>query len=359
MASARVVLAGVLALPVLLIQVVNAILVLVLSIPSILLLKYSNDSKITHKDDVPKHAIITGGSSGIGLAVAQECVDQGFDKVTILARDTTKLKQAKAQLERDNTTTTICTVSVDVSDANAMKHMAPTLFTETPTTSWTFVCCCAGTAQASTFANVSSETVSHLNNVNYLGTVYTVQALVPHMTAGHVTLTSSAAGQLGVFGYTAYSPTKFALRGLAEALHMEWIDSDLSIQLVFPPDTDTPGYHEESKGKPLETQLLSETAGLMSSTTVGKQMVREALRPHPKFSVYFGLEGWMLTTLTAGMSPVSDLVDATCQIALMGLLRLVSLFYLRDFWDKIAKCAQSNEQKTDRAQYGSMENKKC
>lgn len=73
-------------------------------------------------------------------------------------------------------------------------------------------------------------------------------------------------------------------------------------------------------------------------------MVREAMCPNPPFSVYFGLEGWMLTTLTAGMSPVSSLLEAVTQVTLMGVFRFVSLFYLNDFWNIVKRCAREKEQ---------------
>ena len=77
-----------------------------------------------------------------------------------------------------------------------------------------------------------------------------------------IVFTSSAAGQVGVYGFTAYSPTKFALRGFAEALQMELSNDNISVQVVYPPDTDTPGYKLEQIGKPKETHLISESAGL-------------------------------------------------------------------------------------------------
>ena len=55
---------------------------------------------------------------------------------------------------------------------------------------------------------------------------------------------SSQAGQVGIYGYTAYSASKFGLRGLAEALQQELIADDIHVSLVFPPDTDTPGLVE-------------------------------------------------------------------------------------------------------------------
>lgn len=61
-------------------------------------------------------------------------------------------------------------------------------------------------------------------SVNYLGSVYPSRAVITTMKerrVGRVVFVSSQAGQLGLFGYTAYSSSKFAIRGLAEALQME------------------------------------------------------------------------------------------------------------------------------------------
>lgn len=63
-----------------------------------------------------------------------------------------------------------------------------------------------------------------LMEVNYLGSVYPTRAVITTMKErrmGRIMFVSSQAGQIGLFGYTAYSPTKFALRGLAESLQME------------------------------------------------------------------------------------------------------------------------------------------
>lgn len=60
--------------------------------------------------------------------------------------------------------------------------------------------------------------------VNYMGSVYPTRAVITTMKErrmGRIMFVSSQAGQIGLFGYTAYSPSKFALRGLAEALQME------------------------------------------------------------------------------------------------------------------------------------------
>lgn len=61
-------------------------------------------------------------------------------------------------------------------------------------------------------------------DVNYMGTVNVTRAVVPQMKArraGRIVFISSQAGQLGIYGYTGYSASKFALLGLAECLQME------------------------------------------------------------------------------------------------------------------------------------------
>ena len=62
-----------------------------------------------------------------------------------------------------------------------------------------------------------------------------------YVLPGHVL---TARVQVGIYGYTAYSASKFGLRGLAEALQHEVIADSIHITLIFPPDTETPGLAE-------------------------------------------------------------------------------------------------------------------
>jgi 3-dehydrosphinganine reductase len=52
---------------------------------------------------------------------------------------------------------------------------------------------------------------------------------------------------VGIYGYVAYSASKFGLRGLAESLQQEVIGDNIHVSLIFPPDTDTPGLVEGIK----------------------------------------------------------------------------------------------------------------
>lgn len=86
------------------------------------------------------------------------------------------------------------------------------------------------------------------------------RAVVPHMKRrrqGRICFISSVAGQLGVFGYGAYSASKFALRGLGEVLAMELKPYNVGISLSFPPDMNTPMFEQENKEKPWECHQIS------------------------------------------------------------------------------------------------------
>jgi len=81
----------------------------------------------------------------------------------------------------------------------------------------------------------------------------------------------------GIFGYTAYCSTKFALRGLAESLAMELQPYDISVTLCLPPDTDTPGYAVEELSKPIETKAISQMAKLVQPEIVAEKAFEDAL----------------------------------------------------------------------------------
>lgn len=77
---------------------------------------------------------------------------------------------------------------------------------------------------------------------------------------------------------------------------------------------------------------------------MGKKIVKEALKSNPPFDIYFGIDGWMLSVVGAGMSPVTSVIDAICQVSMMGLLRFVNLFYLMDFGRVTQHCHATSDE---------------
>ncbi|XP_064640783.1 3-ketodihydrosphingosine reductase-like [Lineus longissimus] len=291
------------------------------------------------------HVLITGGSSGIGKAVAIEAAKQGAN-ITLLARNPTKLAEAKAEVERhllDITKQTVLCIPVDVSKDypavdNAVQEAQDKLGPIDMLVN------SAGISISAKFEDIPIEDFKRLMDVNYLGSVYATRAVVKSMkkqNRGRIVFVSSQAGQVGLFGFTAYSASKFALLGLAESLQMEVKAYNIYVTLSFPPDTDTPGLAMENKSKPRETRLISETAGLVQPEVVAKAMVEDS--KSGKFFSYVGLDGYLVAMLTAGMSPVHSIMEGLQQVMLMSIFRLVSFFYLDSFDRIVKKCKIEDE----------------
>jgi short-subunit dehydrogenase len=117
----------------------------------------------------------------------------------------------------------------------------------------------AGRAYPRRFEDVSLAQFHETLEVNLHGIWHAVQVLTPPMKArgGLIVNVSSMAGLIGVFGYTDYSASKFAVIGLSEALRSELKPHRLRVLVLCPPDTDTPGFQVENKTKPAETRAVS------------------------------------------------------------------------------------------------------
>ncbi|XP_063232770.1 3-ketodihydrosphingosine reductase [Bacillus rossius redtenbacheri] len=298
-----------------------------------------------HKSLENLHVVVTGGSSGIGKSVAVEAARRGAH-VTLVARDVERLEAAKVEVVRSclhPERQKVQYVSLDVSDNYEAIERA-LLCAEDDVGPIYMLVNCAGTAVCGRLEDMTVADIKMLVSLNVLGTVYPTRAVVPLMKqrkSGCVVLVASEAAMLGVYGLGVYSGTKFAVRGLAEALHMEAKPYNVSVTLCLPPDTDTPGFAVEEQSKPIETKLISESGGLVAPEVVAKQMVSDALRG--KFFSTVGSTGLMLRLVCAGMSPASSLAEAVMQVCFMGLLRIVSLGYLFYFKHIISKCMKNRE----------------
>uniref|UniRef100_A0A1I7XV97 Phosducin domain-containing protein n=1 Tax=Heterorhabditis bacteriophora TaxID=37862 RepID=A0A1I7XV97_HETBA len=111
--------------------------------------------------------------------------------------------------------------------------------------------------------------------------------------SGHTSFMSSAAGQCAIYGYTAYSPTKFALRGFAKALHMKLLPYKINVSVLFPPNTDTAGFKVELGTVPEEVHLISSCADLISPQNVAETYVANI--EAGEYTTTIGTDEWMLS----------------------------------------------------------------
>ncbi|KAF7286975.1 hypothetical protein GWI33_002819 [Rhynchophorus ferrugineus] len=267
-----------------------------------------------------RHVVITGGSSGIGKAIAILAAQDGAH-VSILARNVEKLDDAFREIKKYIVTEDqiITRVPVDVSCLEAVENNL--LEIEETIAPIFMLVNCAGFAACGRLEDLTERDIKRR---------------FKKRREGIIVMTSSVVGLMGMFGYSAYSACKFGLRGLAESLIMELKPYNVSVTLALPPDTDTPGFENENKSKPLETKLMSEAGGLHKPETVAKQILEDALRGH-LFS-YVGFESFILTTLCIGMSPFSSIIELIIQFILLGPLRLIGAFYIKQFENIVLKC---------------------
>ena len=250
-----------------------------------------------------QHVFITGGSSGIGLALARQAAAAGA-RLSLVARNAAKLAAA-AQHVRSSTASTaeIVTVPADVSSESAV--LAALQTAEAVHGPVDILITSAGVARPGYFEEIPVAVFERTMAVNYFGTLYAIKAVIPGMRArgrGAIVLISSGAGLVGLFGYTPYAPSKFALRGLAESLRGELKPAGISVTIVYPPDTDTPQLNEENLTKPAETQALTAGGGLWTAEAVAR-VTLDAVR-RGRFSVTPGFQLTALSWLHSLCAPI-------------------------------------------------------
>ncbi|KOV81028.1 hypothetical protein ADL03_30570 [Nocardia sp. NRRL S-836] len=237
--------------------------------------------------------MVTGGSSGIGLALVRLLAARGAH-VSVVARDESKL----AALHREGEP--IATASADVADPDALRHAVAALQERHGPVRDAILC--AGTVLPGYFTELPADTFRDQMEVNYFGIVNAVRLVVPGMVErreGTITCVSSTAGVIGLLGYSAYAPSKFAVRGLCDSLRMELKPHGIHVAGVYPADVDTPQLAFEKPFKPKELVALSGTVEPMSPQRVAAEVVRGVERR--KAVIRPGLANRLLCAAAGGL----------------------------------------------------------
>ena len=202
-----------------------------------------------------KTVFITGGSSGIGKACAELALNHGA-KVMIVGRRQQLLDEAKEEIEQKGFT--VETLALDVADEKAVNACVETVVGIMGPID--VVINNAGIANCGYIENETSDNYRQMMDINYLGSVWVTRAFLPQMMerkSGNIGFTSSVLGLMGLFGYSAYAASKYAMTGYADCLRMDILRYGIGVHVCFPPDTDTPQHHEEMKMMPAETASVA------------------------------------------------------------------------------------------------------
>ena len=223
-----------------------------------------------------KWALITGGSSGIGFALAKQILSRGGN-VALLARHEGKLQSAAQQLNnfKLNPNQVVFTIMADVTELKELEVKLLAFVQDHGTPDFLFNS--AGVAHPGTFEETDESIFRWMMDVNYFGTVNVLKVMVPlmkHRHSGVIVNLSSIAGFIGVYGYTAYGASKFAISGFTDALRSELKPQGIQVSIVFPPDTDTPQLEYESQFKPAVTKQIAGSANLMTADAVASEILK-------------------------------------------------------------------------------------
>lgn len=233
-------------------------------------------------------AFVFGGSQGIGLAMACELASRGTH-IHLFARRGDVLQRARetvAKRAADNVR--IDYSEVDVTDGQRLGEVFDRAVSQSAAPDW--VINCAGAARPDYFENITEKQFESTLRLNVLGVRNVAAAAMPHLktTRGHLVNTSSVAGFMGVFGYTDYSASKFAVVGFSQSLAQEWRPFGVAVSVLFPPDTETEGFAEEERTKPPETRAISAGNKKVQPEVVARAAV--GALPGRRFGIYPGFD---------------------------------------------------------------------
>jgi short-subunit dehydrogenase len=221
-----------------------------------------------------KRALITGGSSGIGLSTARMLAQAGAD-VAIAARDEARLKAAVDEIRAVAPNAgKVIYIPMDVASTPSVEAGVKRALEELGNVD--ILVNNAGFAIPGYIEQLTEQDYDTMLQVNYLGAVRTIKALLPHFMArrsGSIVNLTSMLGFMGTFGYAAYAGSKFALSGYTECLRQDLLPFDVSVHLCYPPTTKTPGLEKENQVKPPEAWAVEGKSRAFSADDVATALL--------------------------------------------------------------------------------------
>ncbi|KAJ7179079.1 oxidoreductase [Mycena filopes] len=225
-----------------------------------------------------RHCYVTGGSSGLGLALAILLTRNGAD-VSIVARDEQRLQAAVDEMEkvRQSPGQKLKSYSYSINEAESASAALEAACAAHDGRCPDAIFLCAGTSTPGFFVEETEASQRNGMEMAYWVQASTALAAAKRMVrdrfAGKIIFTSSVLGYMSMVGYSSYSPGKHALRGLAETLRSELLLYDIGVHIFFPGTIYSPGYIQENKSKPKITLKIEESDEGMQPDKVAEALL--------------------------------------------------------------------------------------
>lgn len=222
-------------------------------------------------------AVVTGASSGIGLAIAEQLATAGV-AVVLGARRTDRLEQAvRAIVASGGRAEAVAADVSQESEVGALVSRAQSAFGRLD-----IMVCNAGFGYYGTVDEMPSEVMRRMMDVNFMGSFYGARAALPifrRQGHGHLIFISSIVGKRGIPFMSGYSATKSAQASFAESVRAEFVGSAVHVSCVFPVSTTTEFRHA------MERDFGHHVSGLgpkQSVAEVAAAVVNCVRRPRPE-----------------------------------------------------------------------------
>jgi short-subunit dehydrogenase len=178
-----------------------------------------------------KVVIVTGASSGIGLACAKEFAHHSY-KVVMAARDIEKLAIVEKEIKSYNPD--VIAIKTDVTSQESCKSLIEETIKQFGGID--VLINNAGISMRALFKDLDLKVLHSLMNTNFWGAVYCTKYALPYVLERHGSIVgvSSVAGYMGLPGRTGYSASKFALHGFLETLRIEHLKQGLHVMIAAP-----------------------------------------------------------------------------------------------------------------------------
>jgi NAD(P)-dependent dehydrogenase (short-subunit alcohol dehydrogenase family) len=185
-----------------------------------------------------KTAFVTGGASGIGLALGSAFAEAGMN-VMLADIETNALEAAVESLHKFNPN--VRGVTCDVADSASVQRAAQATFESFGNVH--VLCNNAGVAGGTGIDNISLDSWRWVIDVNLMGVVHGIHAFLPHMRAhgqgGHIVNTASAAGMQSIMGFAPYAASKYAVVSMSEGLALQLVSDGIGVTVLCPSFTRT------------------------------------------------------------------------------------------------------------------------
>jgi 3-dehydrosphinganine reductase len=219
--------------------------------------------------------VITGGSSGLGKALAKRLIKRGAT-LALIARDRKKLAMTREELSAlctagQRVETFPCNVSDYAETERTLNAIVDTVGAPD------ILINSAGILREGYFEKLPLSTFREVMDINYFGTLNCTKAVLPCFKkkgGGRIVNVSSLGGKIGSFGYTAYCSSKFAVVGLTDALRAELKPFNIKFHLVCPGEFESPMVDDLNTYRTPENRVVTQTVPVLSLDVVADDVIK-------------------------------------------------------------------------------------